>query len=433
MASRTVSLAKLSKPRLFGVMPRERLFELIDCKRDHPLILVAAPPGAGKTVLIASYIAARALPAVWYQADRGDAAPLAFFSYLTQAARRLAPRKRPLPEASLEAIANLSAFGRCYFREFFARLPTGALVVFDNFQEIPEDSEVQRVMGEAFEEIPEGRTVVLISRVDLPAQYSRFAADKRMTRIDWEQLQFTFAETRALAGVQGIGNGLDIRGLHDQARGWAAGVTLMLERHRSHQTGNVAHGNSLQEVFKYLAGEVFDRTPLEHQRLMLALSFLPRVSAAAAVELSRNPAADKILDGLVRQRLFIDKHDGPATPSPTPEAESLSPGNSHGTDPVRANGPTPAFEFHPLFRAYLQHHARETCSAEEVAEMAGRAAALLRRNSQSEEAFDLYCEALDLNAATQLLLQMASRLIAELSDAGPQLMFNEPLPQIGER
>lgn len=54
--SRSAQLAKLSRPRLFEALPRERLFALLDNGGERPVLWVAAPPGAGKTTLAASYL-----------------------------------------------------------------------------------------------------------------------------------------------------------------------------------------------------------------------------------------------------------------------------------------------------------------------------------------------------------------------------------------
>ena len=61
------SLAKLSPPRLFDVVSRERLFVAIDGLIAHPVIWLQGPPGAGKTSLVASYLEARSRGALWYQ------------------------------------------------------------------------------------------------------------------------------------------------------------------------------------------------------------------------------------------------------------------------------------------------------------------------------------------------------------------------------
>ena len=70
--------AKFSRPRLYNVQYRERLFLLLDAHRAHPMTWIAGPPGSGKPTLVASYVDARKLPGVRFQADPGDADPETF-------------------------------------------------------------------------------------------------------------------------------------------------------------------------------------------------------------------------------------------------------------------------------------------------------------------------------------------------------------------
>lgn len=46
MPKKPKQLAKLSRPRLYDALPRERLFALLDEKRKRPVILIAGLPGA---------------------------------------------------------------------------------------------------------------------------------------------------------------------------------------------------------------------------------------------------------------------------------------------------------------------------------------------------------------------------------------------------
>lgn len=70
---RRLSLAKITKPTIRGVVRRPRLFKLLDRGRRVPAIWVSGPAGSGKTTLDASYLEARKLPCLWYPADEGDA------------------------------------------------------------------------------------------------------------------------------------------------------------------------------------------------------------------------------------------------------------------------------------------------------------------------------------------------------------------------
>ena len=135
------------------------------------------PPGAGKTTLVASYLAARRLAGIWYQVDSGDADPASFFYYLGQAARKAAPRRsKPLPLLTPEYLADLPGFARRYFRELFGYLPVPAILVLDNYQEVGPESALHSVVQEAIAEVPEGARIIVASRAEPPPHAARHLA-----------------------------------------------------------------------------------------------------------------------------------------------------------------------------------------------------------------------------------------------------------------
>ena len=83
MASKLRVPAKISPPKLSGILPRKRLFNLLDEGREQPIVWVSGQPGAGKTALIASYLESKKLANAWFHVDAGDADPASFFLFLS--------------------------------------------------------------------------------------------------------------------------------------------------------------------------------------------------------------------------------------------------------------------------------------------------------------------------------------------------------------
>src|SRR5437660_10216165 len=91
MKPRRVSLGKTARPSLTGILSRTRLFALLDRGREGPAVWVSAPPGCGKTTLVASWLDHASVPYLWYQLDEGDADVATFIYYLNLAAAHLRP------------------------------------------------------------------------------------------------------------------------------------------------------------------------------------------------------------------------------------------------------------------------------------------------------------------------------------------------------
>ena len=168
MNEHPATLAKLTRPHLAGILPRERLFNDLDQGREKSIVWIAGPPGSGKTTLVADYLDTWAPECVWYQVDPGDADVATFFYYMSQALPDFDKRQSALPLFSPEFQNNLSTFTRLYFRELFARLTPPFALVFDNYQEVPDQSRLHEVLRAGLEEIPAGGCVIIISRRDPP-------------------------------------------------------------------------------------------------------------------------------------------------------------------------------------------------------------------------------------------------------------------------
>jgi hypothetical protein len=379
-------LAKLTLPRLHAPYGRRRLFRRLDTFRAVPVVWIAGPPGAGKTTLAATWLEARRRPALWVQLDSADSEPATFFHYLKRAAEAAGARgKVPLPLLKPEYLGDVPGFARRWFRELFARLPAGATLALDNYQEVAAESVLHRALAAACEEIPDGAQLLALSRADPPPAYSGLLAREQLARLEPDALKLSAEEAEGIAVGKGTLTAEQARELHAQCDGWAAGFTQLQERAR--RTGLVNHveqGSSMQEVFDYFMALTFaDATP-EARDTLIKSAMLPRFTEAMARELSGSARAGELLEWLFRRHLFIHRRYGEET----------------------------TYQYHALFRAFLLDQAKLYFTPLGLADLARRAAAILERAGYAEDAVRLLTEGGDHDGAAGLVEKLAPGVVA---------------------
>lgn len=385
MPRKTPQLAKFSRPRLYDAVARERLFKLLDEKRRHPAVWVCGPPGAGKTVLVASYIEARELPVLWYHVDPGDSDLSTFFFFLTEAAKSISPRSKPLPLLTPEYLPDVPGFARRYFRALYSRLPSEGMLVLDNIQDALSTNRFTEVIGAAIAEIPEQLNIVCVSRTDPPAELSNCLSRESMVVIGWDDLQLTLDETTAIV----VARGLDIesaKSLHRSAQGWAAGLTLTIERlSRLRSAGLEVEAATRDATFDYFATQLFDAAEPRERELLMGTSLFNTFTTDLAADLVNDPRAAETLDELCRRQLFV----------------------------YRKGGDDQRFQFHDLFRAFLRSRLISSKSEADLAALRRKAAELLLGRGLSEPAFPLLVDAEEWHAAAALICDRGPRLLAQ--------------------
>src|SRR5712692_4562122 len=95
--------AKITSPKPLHALARARMFRALDGARKRPAVWITAPPGAGKTTLVSTYLDQSKHKRLWYQVDEGDADVATLFHYLWLAVKKAMPRTRkPLPKLAPE-------------------------------------------------------------------------------------------------------------------------------------------------------------------------------------------------------------------------------------------------------------------------------------------------------------------------------------------
>jgi len=389
MVSKTSSLAKLARPVLTRVFLRERPFDLLDRLRQQPVIWISGPAGCGKTTLASSYIETRRLPCLWYRLDRGDGDAATFFYYLALAARKASPRvKTPLPLLTPEYLQGLSTFTLRYFENLYQRLRRPAILVFDNYQEVPSEASFHDIILQGLSNTPDGINIFLISRQDPPAGLVRLGANHQMAFLPWGELRLTLEESTGIAAVR-FPEKLppkSLHQLHSTADGWAAGLILLLERLKREKIDFKQLGKLVrEEIFDYFSNEILNPLDPETRDFLLKTALLPQMTESMAERLTGQPQAGRTLARLNRGNYFMEKR-------------ILE---------------EPIYGYHPLFREFLLSQGEKTFSEENLRFFIGQAAEILEEHGQVESAVRLLQKIGDWESLVRLILKHAPVIHAQ--------------------
>ena len=389
MVSKASSLAKLARPVLTRVFPRERPFDLLDRLRRQPVTWISGPAGCGKTTLASSYIETRRLPCLWYRLDQGDGDAATFFYYLSLAARKVSPRvKTPLPLLTPEYLQGLSTFALRYFENLYQRLRRPSILVFDNYQEVPPEASFHEIILQGLSNTPEGINIFLISRRDPHPALVRLEADHQMGFLPWSELRLTLEESTGIAAVR-FPEKLPQKSLHQLHRtadGWAAGLILLLERLKREKMDFKQLGKLVrEEIFDYFSNEILNPLDTETRDFLLKTALLPQMTESMAERLTGQPQAGRTLTRLNRGNYFMEKR-------------------------VLEE---PIYGYHPLFREFLLSRAEETLSGQNFSFFRRQAAEILEDHGQVESAVRLLQEIRDWETLIQLILKHAPVLHAQ--------------------
>ena len=366
-------------------MPRKRLFRLLDAAREQPITWVAAPPGAGKTTLVASYLEARKVPFFWYQLDAGDADPATFFWYLVELAAQLKrPKNDRLPYLTPEYLSDIPGFARRFFRTLFSWFPSGSVLVLDNCQEVANPI-FHQILVEAANEAPEGLSIVAVSRSQPAADLARLKANRQLAELQWEDLKLTSDECGEILDRRGISDRERVVEIHRAVDGWAGGLMLLTAYFREDIESRAINFSGKEAVFDYFAGQIFDRAPQAEREVLMKTALLPHVTPDAAVALSGDPSAPKVLDQLYCRQYFTDRRTEPQV----------------------------SYRYHDLFREFLINRAESEFDAPTLSTLRLDAGHLLLASGEIDHAIELLCRSGRASEAQEAIIERAPSLLGQ--------------------
>jgi LuxR family maltose regulon positive regulatory protein len=291
------------------------LAERLDEGLARGLMLVCAPAGYGKTVLLADWARRGPQPVAWLSLDAGDNDPARFWRHAVAAldrsrpglAERVAPLFGPPAPASYEGLVT------ALINELAAGSDADqTLLVLDDYHLI-DSGAVHTSLGFLLEHRPPGLHLVLASRSDPPLALARLRGRGQLTELRAADLRFTADEAAALlrqgAAVSDVAlPETALAALAARTEGWAAGLQLAALSLRGQLDAvgfTAAFTGSHRFVLDFLAEEVLEQQGEQVRTFLLETSVLERLSGPLCDAVTGRPGSQALLEEAERAGLFV--------------------------------------------------------------------------------------------------------------------------------
>ena len=393
-----VLVSKITAPGLPAwAVPRPRLESLIAAGARGPLTTVTGPPGAGKTMAITLWAAARTEPGplVWITLDEYDNRPRVFWSYVAAALRRAGIAVPRVSPAGARGTAVDHAFLLRLASVLAAQDPPVAMVIDDIH--LLKDADTLDGLAYVLKNAKPGVRLVVSSRMDPLLPLHRYRLNGELTEVRADDLAFSVAESGVLMAQHGLTlSEAALESLTGRTEGWAAGLRLAaisLEGHPDPGQFVKEFDSEDGAITSYLVDEVLTAQPAPIRDFLLRTSILDRVSADIGRALGDDEQEPDVLSELAQTNAFVRPL-------------------GHGW-----------YRYHPLFSAVLRLKLRRECPGR-LPDLHRRAALWCRRRGWLTDAVRHAAMAGDWPLAARMVVDELA--IGQLIEQrGDQLLADE--------
>ena len=300
------------KPRRRPVT-RRRLSDRLGDGFEAKLTLLSAPPGFGKTTLLAEWIARSPIArdsTAWLSLDQGDSQPTTFWTYVISALQTVVPgagalaltllRESQPPSIEVILASLLNDLGAA---------AEDVVLVLDDYH-LVEGYDIEVGMEFLLEHLPPRVHVVIATRADPGLRLSRLRARGELVEIRAADLRFRPDEAVSYFNeVMGLDlSAAQVAALETRTEGWIAALQLAgLSIQGRDDVGSFIAGFTGDDryIVDYLVEEVLHRQPEEVRTFLLETSILARMNGALCDAVTGRSGSTAMLEALDRGNLFL--------------------------------------------------------------------------------------------------------------------------------
>jgi LuxR family transcriptional regulator, maltose regulon positive regulatory protein len=301
--------AKLRHPVLRpGTVGRPGLTARLAGESRRPVVSVVAPPGFGKTTLLAQWAQSSGRPFAWVSVEEPDNDPKVLLTYVAEALNAVTPISGRVFDALASPGSSVPGSVVPRLCAAFAAMTAPVVLALDDVH-VLHNRECRAALSALADHVPAGAQLVLAGRARPPARLARLRAQGRLTEIGARDLTLSTEEAAALLREAGVTLGQDqVAELHRRTEGWPAALylaALHLRQGGSLPRAAVTFGGANRQVSDYLKAELLSRVSRRQRVFLTRTSVLERLSGPLCEAVLETPGSPATLAELTRSNMML--------------------------------------------------------------------------------------------------------------------------------
>ena len=292
---------------------RQRLVDFLYDNIDHPLQLVCAPAGYGKTTLLADFAEDTELPLCWYGVDEQDTDPRFFLQHLAEAVTSKFPSTERPVDAAAAPLAEPGAGWQRVVNHLVdwieERVPEYFVLAIDDFHIAAQNAAAIEALDHLVARLPDNCRLIVSTR-EIPQLESlpKLISQRKVAGLGAVELRFTPPEIRELLTTH-FDLEITVEEAHrlaDESEGWITSILLTTHSLWKGLLSDVIVDRGRNTLlFEYIASEVFTQQGPEIQRFLLSTSVCDKYDVKLAETLA-GPGAGDTLEVVESKKPFRD-------------------------------------------------------------------------------------------------------------------------------
>jgi LuxR family maltose regulon positive regulatory protein len=358
-----------------GVITRSALIARL-LASDSPVITLVAPPGYGKTTVLAQWAEQLGPRVAWVSCEKTDDDPVVLWTAVATAINEVSV---PSPAVSQLVATKGGSIGIVpAFVDAIESIGAPTTIVLDHVENVA-SRESHAALAEFSIRVPRGWQLALASRDPLPIPTARLRPEGRIMELGAQELAMSVEEAQALvaaAGVEASAN--QIEELLHRTEGWPVGLYLAaLAKQSGMAIGEDVFGGEDRWIRDYLRSELLSGIRSDHVNFLMRTSVLDELCGPLSDAVADLTGGARILEDLADHNLLVlplDRH-------------------------------REWYRYHQLLRDHLHAELRLE-EPNEIPELHSRAAAWYEANGMPERAIEHAQVAEDADRVAELVLEL---------------------------